>query len=160
IYDPLKTDASGRRLPFEQNRIPRERLSPVALDFLQKVPLPTAAGEVQNFVSSPSVKNDSNQFTTRIDHAISTHDTVLARFTGANLVTFQPYGNSNLNETLVPGFGYQIVTRSRNAAISHTHIFAPNLINEVRAGYLRVTGGQESENRGVDFGRISGVQGV
>src|SRR5438132_9955872 len=108
----------------------------------------------------PSVKNDSDPATVRLDYTRSTHDTVFARFTGANMVTFQPYGNSNLTETLVPGFGYQIVTHSRNLALSHTHVFAPNLINEFRAGYLRVTGGQQSENRGVDFGLISGLQGV
>jgi len=161
IYDPLTFNpATGRRLAFDGNKIPRERLNPVALAFLQKVPLPNSAGEVQNFLASPAIKNDSHHYTARLDYSINPHDTVFARFTGANMVTFQPYGNSNLNETLVPGFGYQIVTRSRNLALSHTHVFAPNLINEFRAGYLRVTGGQESENRGVDFGFISGLQGV
>ncbi|PYS07712.1 MAG: hypothetical protein DMG15_29510 [Acidobacteria bacterium] len=161
IYDPLTFNpVTGRRQAFEGNTIPRERLNPVALAFLQKVPLPNSAGEVQNFVTSPSIKNDSHQYTARLDYSINPHDTVFARFTGTNMVTFQPYGNSNLNETLVPGFGYHIVTHSRNLALSHTHVFAPNLINEFRAGYLRVTGGQESENRSVDFGLISGLQGV
>lgn len=160
IYDPLRTDALGRRAPFEGNKIPPERLSTAALAFLDKVPLPTSSGEVQNFLSSPSIKNDSGQFTARADYTISSKDMIFARFTGANMVTFQPYGNSNLNETLVPGFGYQITTRARNAAITHTHVFSPSLINEFRTGFLRVTGGQESENRGVDFGSMSGVLGV
>jgi len=161
IYDPLRLDPqTGQRLPFVGNRIPQERLNPVALAFLQKVPLPTSVGEVQNFLASPSIKNDSHQGTLRLDYTVSPRDSVFARVTGANMVTFQPYGNSNLNETLVPGFGYQITTRSRNVAFSHTHVFAPNLVNEFRAGYLRVTGGQESENRGVDFGSMSGLQGV
>ena len=160
IYDPMRTDVAGRRLPFPGNQIPAERLNPAALAFLQKVQLPTSVGEVQNFLASPSIRNDSDQATGRLDYAASPHDTVFARFTAANMVTFQPYGNSNLNETLMPGFGYQIVTRSRNIALSHTHVFAPNLVNEFRTGFLRVTGGQESENRGLDFGRISGIQGV
>ncbi len=160
IYDPLRTDALGRRLPFEGNKVPPERLNPVAVAFLQKVPLPVSAGEVQNFVASPSIQNDSNQFTARLDFTISPKDNAFARWTGANMATFQPYGNSNLNETLVPGFGYQIVTRSRNLALSHTHVFAPTIVNEFRAGFLRVTGGQESENRGFDFAAISGVEGV
>jgi hypothetical protein len=160
IYDPLTTDADGNRLSFAENKIPRDRLNPVAVSFLQKVPIPTAGGEVQNFISSPSIKNDSDQTTLRLDYNPSTHQAFFARFTGANMVTFQPYGNSNLNEILVPGFGYQIVTRSRNVAVSHTHAFSPALVNEFRAGFLRVTGGQESENRGFDFGRTSGLQGV
>jgi hypothetical protein len=159
IYDPVRTDAAGRRLPFPGNKIPQERLNPVALAFLEKVPLPTSSGEVQNFVTSPSIKNDSDQATLRLDYSLSPRNSFFGRFTAANMVTFQPYGNSNLNETLVPGFGYQIVTRSRNIALSHTHVFSPSTINEFRAGFLRVTGGQESENRGVDFGRASGLQG-
>jgi Carboxypeptidase regulatory-like domain len=160
IYDPTRTDATGRRLPFPDNKIPLERLNPVALAFLERVPLPTTSGDVQNFVASPSIKNDSDQATVRLDYSVSPRNALFLRFTGANMVTFQPYGNSNLNETLVPGFGYQIVTRSRNIALSHTHVFSPSTINEFRMGFLRVTGGQESENRGVDFGRTSGVQGV
>src|SRR2546425_644617 len=106
IYDPLRLDPqTGQRLPFAGNRIPQERLNPVARAFLQKVPLPTSGGEVQNFLASPSIKDDSNQGTLRFDYTVSSKDSVFARVTGANLVTFQPYGNSNLNETLVPGFG-------------------------------------------------------
>jgi hypothetical protein len=160
IYDPLTTDPAGRRLPFANNKIPQERLNRVALAILDKVPLPTSPGEVQNFVASPSISNDSDQGTVRLDYSPTARDSVFARFTMANMMTFQPYGNSNLNETLMPGFGYQIVTRSRNVAVSHTHVFGPTIVNEFRAGFLRVTGGQESENRGFDFGTISGVQGV
>src|SRR4029453_3864388 len=134
IYDPLTTDADGNRLSFAENKIPRDRLNPVAVSFLQKVPIPTAGGEVQNFISSPSIKNDSDQTTLRLDYNPSTHQAFFARFTGANMVTFQPYGNSNLNEILVPGFGYQIVTRSRNVAVGDTNALSPALVNESRAG--------------------------
>lgn len=161
IYDPARLDpATGRRLPFPNNRIPRERLDPVALAFLQKAPLPNLPGEVQNFVTSPSVRNDYDQFTVRIDHHLGRNDTLFGRFTFANLQTFQPYGNSNLNETLVPGFGYEITTYTRNLALSTTHVFGPNLINEVRFGILRITGGQESENRGSDFAARTNLAGA
>src|SRR4030095_2945175 len=66
IYDPLTTDADGNRLSFAENKIPRDRLNPVAVSFLQKVPIPTAGGEVQNFISSPSIKNDNDQTTLRL----------------------------------------------------------------------------------------------
>src|SRR6266581_1663898 len=69
IYDPLAFNpATGRRQAFDGNKIPRERLNPVALAFLQKVPLPTSAGEVQNYTASPSIRNDHDQFSVKIDH--------------------------------------------------------------------------------------------
>ena len=161
IYDPLTTDpVTGERRPFPGNRIPGDRLDPVARAFLEKVPLPNLPGEVQNFVASPNLKNDHNQFIVRTDHYLSQNDSLFGRFYFANFVTFQPFGNSNLNEVLVPGFGYEITTFTRNLALSETHIFSPSLINEFRFGFLRVTGGQESENQGIDFAGQSGLQGV
>jgi len=161
IYDPLTTDpVTKRRQPFPGNQIPNERLNPAASAFLDKVPMPTSAGEVQNFLASPGLRNDQDQFTLRVDHTAGRKDNVFARLTHADMATFQPYGNTNLNETLVPGFGYDITTRTRNAAISEIHVFTPNLINEFRFGFLRVTGGQESQNRGFDFAARAGLEGV
>ena len=161
IYDPLSgNSATGQRLAFTGNRIPSNRLNPVALEFLKKIPLPTRAGEVQNFSASPKLTSDHNQFTVRADHRISTTDSFFGRFYFANYETFQPFGSSNLNETLVPGFGYQVTTYTRNLGLDETHIFSPTLINEVRFGYLRNTGGQTSQNKGIDFAGQSGLQGV
>lgn len=160
IYDPLSTLANGRRILFTGNQIPAERMDPVALEFLKKIPLPTGSGEVQNFVSSPTFENSHHQFSVRADRHFGSSDSVFARFTFANLITFQPYGSTNLNETLLPGFGYDVTTYTRNLAINHTHIFSPSLVHEFRFGYLRVAGGQESENQGSDFARRAGLRGV
>ncbi|MBI4460033.1 MAG: carboxypeptidase regulatory-like domain-containing protein [Acidobacteria bacterium] len=161
IYDPLSTDpATGRRRAFEGNRIPTDRLDPVAAAFLRKIPLPNLPGEVQNYNVSSRLRNDHDQFTLRGDQRLGVRDSLFGRFTYANLRTFQPYGNTNLNETLVPGFGYDITTKTQNVALNYTRIFGPSLIQEFRFGYLRAAGGQESENFGTDFAAQSGLQGV
>jgi hypothetical protein len=156
IRDPL-TGSS-----FEGNRIPAGRLNRVAQAFLQNVPLPNipGAGEVQNFVASPTESNGQDQFTARVDHTVGLNDTIMGRFTFADMEVFRPFGSSALNETLLPGFGTAITTRTSNLALNHTHIFSPSLIHEFRFGYLRVTGGQESENRDVDFGGTNGIAGI
>ncbi|HWP84276.1 MAG TPA: TonB-dependent receptor [Terriglobia bacterium] len=156
IRDPL----TG--LPFENSRIPAGRLNRAAQAFLQNVPLPNipGAGEVQNFVASPTERNDQDQFTVRVDRTLGPQDTVFSRFTFADMETFRPFGSSALNETLLPGFGTAITTRTSNLALNHTHIFSPSLIHEFRFGYLRVTGGQEGENNDVDFGGANGIAGV
>ncbi len=160
IYDPLSTDpATGRRQAFPGNRINRP-LDPAAVAFLQKLPLPNLPGEVQNFVASPSLRDNHDEGTARVDQALGPRDNLFGRFTIADLITFQPYGSTQLNETLVPGFGYEITTYTRNVALNYTHIFTPSLIDEFRFGYLRVTGGQQSENQGVDFGAQNGIQGI
>ena len=45
-------------------------------------------------------------------------------------------GPASLNETLVPGFGRIVSTRSNNLALGYTHSFGPRLLNEIRFGYL------------------------
>jgi hypothetical protein len=73
---------------------------------------------------------------------------------------FQPFGTSALQEALVPGFGRQLNTVSRNVGVSHTHMFGNSALNELRVGWLRVSGGQVSQNQGVDFASQVGLQGV
>jgi hypothetical protein len=159
IYDPA-TLSGGQRQPFPANRIPTARLDPAAVAFLQKIPLPNQPGEVQNYVASPRLKNYNDQFGARLDHRFDTRNTFFARYTWARLDTFRPVGSTDLNEVLVPGFGYSVATRVHNIALSSTHIYNPRLIQEFRVGYLRVTGGQHSENHGLDFNGQNGIQGL
>ena len=161
IYDPFAQDSnSGARQPFYANRIPQERLDPVALAFLEKVPLPNLPGNVQNLVASPSQNTDMDQFNIRLDHHLSSSDIFFGRVSIFNVATFQPFGTSQLNEDLLPGFGRKLTTQSRNLAAGFTHSFNPRLSSELRFGWLRVTGGQTSENQGYDFGTIAGLEGV
>jgi hypothetical protein len=106
------------------------------------------------------LKNYNDQAGVRLDHRLNNGDNFFGRYTWARLDTFRPVGSTDLNETLVPGFGYSIATRVHNIALSATHLYSPRLIQEFRLGYLRVTGGQQSENQGFDFNGQNGVQGL
>lgn len=160
IYDPSSTDSAGKRLAFQGNIIPAQRLDPAAMAFLQKLPLPNLAGEAQNYLATPAQRNHNDQGSARIDHHFGTKGSVFVRLYQGDLNTFQPFGSSQLNETLVPGFGYNLTTFTKNIAIGETHILTPNLISEFRFGALRVSGGQQSENHGLDFAARNGVQGI
>jgi hypothetical protein len=115
---------------------------------------------VQNFVATPKLTNDHGQFLVRADHTMSERDTLFFRYSYADLATFRPFGSTDLNELLLPGFGTGITTRTHNLAVGQTHVFNPGLIHDFRLGFLRVTGGQRSENQGLDFAGPSGLQGV
>ena len=161
VYDPLSTNPqTGRRVAFPMNQIPLVRLDTIAQTFLQKVPLPNAPGNVQNLLSASPSSNDNTQFTARIDHKLTEKDQLYARATYSNSNTFRPYGSTDLNETLVPGFGTSITTYTRNVAVNLTHVYSPALVQDFRFGALRVTGGQGLQNQGVDFAGATGLQGV
>ena len=160
LCDPLTRTADGTCTPFAGNLIPANRLSPVAQALLTKVPLPTSAGRVQNLLGVEDQVNPMDQFSLRIDHRLGANDNLYGRFSTFRVHDTQPFGTTSLNEALVSGFGRTVTTRSENLALSHTHAFGANWLNEVRFGYLNTRGGQVSPNQGVDFAALSGLQGV
>jgi hypothetical protein len=159
LCDPLTRNAAGCTL-FVGNRIPVKRLDPVAAALLARVPNPTSDGPVQNLLAVEREVNPMDQFTVRLDQRVADDDALYGRFTAYGVTDDQPFGTSTLNETLVPGFGRQVSTRSRNLALGYTHAFTPHVLNEVRFGYLGVGGGQVSPNQGVNVAALSGLQGV
>ncbi len=160
IYDPLTTTSSGTRSAFPGNIIPPARLDNLALQFLAKLPLPNLPGEVQNLVTALPQSTNMNQGTLRLDHQINNRDNLFFRFIDYDVAQFQPFGSSALNETLLPGFGRNLSTQTANLAAGFTHIFNPDLLNEIRFGWMQVSGGQTSQNQGVNFAAQSGLQGV
>jgi len=159
ICDPLTRTSTGCT-PFAANRIPADRFSPTASALLHKVPAPTSDGSVQNLLAVGAEDNPMNQVTLRIDHRLTTDDTLFGRFTAYDVKDVQPFGTGSLNESLVPGFGRLVTTKSRNLAVSHTHTFGASILNELRFGWLTASGGQESPNRGSNFATTAGLQGV
>ncbi len=161
VCDPLTiTPATGACTPFAGNSIPANRIDPIAAALLGKVPLPTSSAALQNLTAVATQVKDVDQISARLDHRFPSGDQLFARFSTFDAAEIQPFGTSALQETLVPGFGRTLGTRARNLGVSHTRVFGQTGLNELRAGWMRVTGGQASENRGVDFAGAVGLQGV
>jgi hypothetical protein len=160
VYDPLSTNMAGQRTAFAGNKIPATRLDSVATAFLEKLPLPNLPGPSQNYLATPQLTNNDDQGVFRLDHRLTDRDNFFARLYFANFDTYQPFGSSQLNESLVPGFGYFLTTRTKNIAVGETHVFSPNLTSEARFAFLRVSGGQQSQNQGVNFAALAGIGGI
>jgi hypothetical protein len=161
ICDPKATDPiTGACTPFRGNVIPSDRLDPLATTFLDRVPLPTSSGAFQNLLGVERQTRTLDQASLRVDYRFDRGDQLFARFSTFDADEVQPFGTSALQEALVPGFGRSLGTKARNLGISHLHMFGPSAVNELRVGWMRVSGGQVSENRGVDFASHVGLQGV
>jgi hypothetical protein len=160
ICDPLTVPVTGVCAPFQGNRIPADRIDPIAAEFLKRVPLPTSTAVLQNLTSVEEQDRDLDQFSLRFDHRLSDSAQLFARFSTFDADEVQPFGAGALQEALVPGFGRSLTTRTRNAVVSHTHVFGTTVLNELRFGWMSVAGGQTSMNRGVDFAQQVGLLGV
>jgi hypothetical protein len=143
IYDPSTTaGAAGAqtRSPFPGNIIPTDRLNPIAVKILNYLPLPNVAGLLSaNYVDVPRQKYSDNEFDFRLDHTFSASDKIFARFSRDQAAVYVPSG--------LPDFGSQpggyssnqnLADNGRNLALSETHIFSGNKINQFTAGYNRI----------------------
>jgi len=160
ICDPLTIPVIGVCTPFLNNQIPAGRIDPLAAAFLARIAPPTSDGPLQNLTSSEAQDRNLDQFSVRVDHRLTDSDNVFARFSTFDADELQPFGTSVLQETLVPGFGRTLETKTRNLSATHTHLFGGSLLNEVRFGWMSVKGGQASVNRGIDFAGQTGLLGV
>ncbi len=160
VCDPLTIAGTGVCAPFADNQIPADRIDPIASEFLANVPLPSSAAALQNLTAAEESTRDLDQFSVRLDHRLTQADQVLARFSTFDATDLQPFGTSVLQETLVPGFGRSLTTKTRNLVASHTRVFGTSLLNEVRFGWMTVSGGQLSVNRGNTFASRVGLLGV
>ncbi|HEX4997706.1 MAG TPA: carboxypeptidase-like regulatory domain-containing protein [Terriglobia bacterium] len=153
-------DPTAACTPFPGNRIPSDRIDPIAAAFLFKIPQATASGEGQNLTAIEQSTRDIDQLSVRLDHRFSDADQAYARFSTFDADDLQPFGTSVLQESLVPGFGRRLTTRTYNLAAGYTHTFGAGALNELRFGWLSVEGGQRSLNQGASFAADNGLLGV
>ena len=162
ICDPLSRSpiAGTCGSYFPGNQIPAGRIDPVASAFLERVPQPNASGEVQNLTAVGASQSIVDQFSIRVDHRFGASDRLFLRLSTFDANDLQPFGTSVQEETLIPGFGRRLATKTRNLAVSYTRPLGTSMLSETRFGWMNVDGGQSSLNRGIDFSSAVNLQGV
>ncbi len=134
IYDP----ETGQQ--FAGNIIPRNRLNPAAINYLNAFPLPnvqgTSGGVQNNYQTDRTNIDHANTFDVRADANLNTRDRVFFRFI---------YDNTNFTRTsqlpnLPAGYASgENFVHGRGYALGETHTFGLSVVNEFRAGYNRYT---------------------
>ena len=111
-------------------------------------PQPNNPGDPQrNYVSNIPFKRDNYQINARVDHQLSSQDSIFGRYSQSNLVAKNPGPFPDMG-------GDDITNLGKNVALNWVHAFAPQLVNEARAGYNRLNFGAVSTP---DKGQTSGV---
>jgi outer membrane receptor protein involved in Fe transport len=145
-------------LPFPGNVIPPDRLDPTGSRVAALYPVPNRTG-TQNFVSSPSQEFNADLLTIRIDHALSSRDTVFGRYFRSDSEEFNPFGRvAGAGGTNVPGFAARIPSVGQNLALNWTRILSSKLLLEARFGLHRYNTGR-FQDQSADRVRELGIQG-
>ncbi len=124
--------------PFPNSIIPKSRLDPTALAIAALYPLPNLSIPGQNYVGSPTQRDDNDQFDIRLDHNINKSSELSFHYSFGNRDYFEPFGAPGAS-AMIPGYGNDVPQRPQNVMLSETHIFSPSFVNELRLGYDRVS---------------------
>ena len=124
------------RSAFPGNVIPKDRLNPVGVAIAALYPLPNRSVANQNYVSSPALRDQDDHFDARMDHRLGASDDLSLRFSFGDRSLYEPFSGPTL--AAIPGFGTNVPRRAQNAMARETHIFTPNLLNELRLGFDRI----------------------
>ena len=167
IYDPLSTDRldSQRRNRLytrsqfmgcngnQPNVICSSRLNQVGLNVASIYPLPQTSGSFNNYVSTANQIVNDNGGNVRVDYHPRDKDSGFVRFSYENFQQTAPnplVGGQGTCCLTTPAAaasafdlgpyvaGLQVTSLiAQGASVNETHVFTPNLVNEVRVGYAR-----------------------
>ena len=153
IYDPLLTrtvNGTIVHVPFTNNTIPANRISPQALAIQAFNPLPnTSTG---TFAYSPSQAIDFNQYTVRLDHSINPHNRLFARWIYVQNREVDPNASPALGTAALTSIGQDI-------ALGVITNLGANKVNEARVHYLPSHVRLNAFLQGPDFNTQFGVAG-
>lgn len=122
--------------------LPAAAISPIGLQYFNLYPLPNRPGTANNYTSSPN----STQFGTvvggRVDHRFGNNDSMFARYSYNPVSSFIPGAFPQVNGIEPGGAPFLFPGPSKTTAqginLDYTHIFSPNLLMQLKAGYTRL----------------------
>jgi hypothetical protein len=131
--------ATGMQAPGQAcATIPGSLVNPIAAKVVQLYPSPNASASGFNYENQPTRKLNEGTWDVRVDHNFSSKDSVFGRFSYDQATNFVPGGSPTWSEANAFGSNQHIENHGRNAVVTETHVFSPNLINQATAGYNRI----------------------
>jgi hypothetical protein len=148
---PIRDPLTGETFPG--NVIPPNRINQISRDLLPWYPIPNSPDPARNFVSSSPTRNHTDYVGVRVDQRLGQKDNLMVRYQ-QQTKDLEPF-------VLNPNFGILSDNRSYNPMVTETHVFTPNLINEVKVSYNKNTFSQINRNSyGEDIVGQLGILGL
>ena len=151
------SDAGGPVLTAAQ-------LNPVALNYYALYPTPNRPGFANNFVSSPNQVQYAWLADARFDEHFNQNNLFFARYSINNTNTDTP-GPFPIVNGIAPGgnvYGEDGTSnqQEQNIIADYVHIFTPNTLLELKAGYTRINNASLPLNYGNAFSTKLGLTGA
>ena len=113
---------------------------PTSRKVLEQYKLPAATAQSATFGTvqqNAATKVDLHQYSVRLDHQISQHDSIYGRY---GFATNQGTSSNNtFIQTNLANFGLGATNSVYSINLNETHIFSPTVVSEFRAGFGRTS---------------------
>jgi hypothetical protein len=158
---PVNPDGSQALGTQSCDIIPAALVNPVGAKVVQLYPAPNVIGSSSfNYANQPTRKLNEGTWDARLDHNFSSKDSAFARFSYDQATNFVPGGSPTWSEATAFGSNQFINNHGRNLALSETHVFSPNTINQFNAGFNRIFNHILSFGTGTCEAAILGIPGA
>jgi len=167
IYDPAtgNPDGSGRQL-FPNNRIPADRIDPIALKLIQLIPAPNMVvpGVSNNYFASGTYQFNRDNFDFKVNYNPTAQATMFARYSISPSNIFDPPSlDAAGGDALGGGQPGTAPGRVQSAAVGGTYAFSSRVLIDANFGFTRQRLGAENvdidKNYGLDVLGIPGTNG-
>jgi outer membrane receptor protein involved in Fe transport len=147
IFDPLSLRADpitpGRSLRdrFPGDQIPANRMDAPARRIAALYPTPQSVSLANNNTNTGARRQRDDTFDTRVDHRFSDQNTFFTRYSFNDTTTYTPPQLPRVGDIEAGGetgsFAGTALQRSQGLLLDDVHVFRPNLLMELKAGYVR-----------------------
>jgi Carboxypeptidase regulatory-like domain len=122
------------------NKIPSNLINNIGQAMMNLYPAPNASNAAAgyNYLNIPVRRLDETKFDTRLDHNLSSADSLFGRFSYDQAFSFVPGGSPGFAEANAFGSNQRIINHARNVAIGETHVFSASMVNQASFGYNRI----------------------
>jgi len=144
------------------NKIPTGLFDATGQSLINLYPASTGPNftTLSNYANVPVRKLNEGEFDIRLDHNFSNKDSLFARFSYDQAVSFVPGGTPGFAEQNPFASTQNITNHGRNAVISETHIVNSNNINQATFGFNRIFNHIASFGSGTCMAAQLGIQGA
>ena len=159
---PEPVGSNGVQTPgVDCNIVPAAVVNPVGAKVMQLYPTPNVINAVgYNYINEPIRRLNEGTADIRLDHNFSNKDSIFARFSYDQATNFVPGGSPTCTEQNAFCSNQFIDNHGRNVAISETHVFSGNLINQVNVGFNRIFNHILSFGTGTCEAALIGIPGA
>jgi hypothetical protein len=162
IYDPATGNANGSgRTQFANNQIPANRISSIARQLIDKIPLPNIPGVpvgAINFEQAYVREKRTNQGDVKITYQLADNDLINVRYSRQNASTLDP-ATFGIYGGLKP-FAGSGTNPTQSFGATYNRVWSATLVQEVRFGRTHHHNEAIAEDYGLTTSEDLGIKGI